>query len=116
MWDLVGSAICAAAPSSDVLIFGRALLGLGAAGLLQGALAIIGAMVSVEKVPVFQAVVISSLVVSVCVGPVIGGVLTEYASWRTSLLPAPPDCRPVGADFQSRVVFLDVSPLHATHP
>ncbi|KAI1205122.1 major facilitator superfamily domain-containing protein [Annulohypoxylon truncatum] len=78
----VGSAICAAAPVSSVLIFGRALLGLGAAGLLQGALAIIGQVVTVDKVPLYQGIVVSSMAISVCFGPVIGGALTEYASWR----------------------------------
>lgn len=78
----VGSIISAAAPGSAVLIFGRAVLGLGAAGLLQGALAIIGHIVAVDKVPMFQSIVISALVISVCIGPVIGGALTEYASWR----------------------------------
>ncbi|KAI0545636.1 major facilitator superfamily domain-containing protein [Xylaria curta] len=77
----VGSVICAAAPTSPVLIFGRAFLGLGAAGLLQGALAIIGHVVTIEKVPLFQGIVVSSLAVSVTVGPVIGGALTQYVSW-----------------------------------
>ncbi|KAK8037680.1 hypothetical protein PG991_001026 [Apiospora marii] len=79
----VGSVICAAAPTSAVLIFGRAWLGLGGAGLLQGALAIIGEAVTVDKVPLFQGIVVSSMAVSVCCGPVIGGALTEYVSWRT---------------------------------
>ncbi|GAW25755.1 putative HC-toxin efflux carrier TOXA [Rosellinia necatrix] len=78
----VGSVICAAAPTSPALIFGRAFLGLGAAGLLQGALAIIGHVVPIEKIPLFQGIVISSLAISVTVGPVIGGALTEYVSWR----------------------------------
>ncbi|KAI0514350.1 MFS general substrate transporter [Xylaria bambusicola] len=73
----VGSIICASAKQSEVLIFGRAFLGLGAAGLLQGALAIIGYVVSLDKVPLFQGVVVSSLGVSVSIGPVLGGVLTE---------------------------------------
>lgn len=80
----VGSIICASARSSNVLIFARAFLGVGAAGLLQGALAIISYAVSLEKVPQYQGIVISALGISVCLGPVIGGALTEYASWRTS--------------------------------
>ncbi|KAJ2999269.1 hypothetical protein NUW58_g43 [Xylaria curta] len=51
----VGSIICAVANKSSVLIFGRAFLGFGAAGLLQGALAIIG------NVPVGVAVVAAIL-------------------------------------------------------
>ncbi|KAK8855715.1 major facilitator superfamily domain-containing protein [Apiospora arundinis] len=78
----VGSVICAAAPTSAVLIFGRAWLGLGGAGLLQGALAIIGEAVTVDKVPLFQSIVVSSMAVSVCCGPVIGGALTQYVSWH----------------------------------
>ncbi|KID62981.1 MFS multidrug transporter, partial [Metarhizium brunneum ARSEF 3297] len=77
-----GSIVCASARSSDVLIFGRALLGFGASGLLQGALAIIGCVVSLEKVPLFQGIVIAGVGISVCVGPIIGGALTQYASWR----------------------------------
>ncbi|KAI0017069.1 MFS general substrate transporter [Xylariomycetidae sp. FL0641] len=78
----VGSIICAAAPSSAILILGRAVLGFGAAGLLQGALAIIGYSVQLEKVPLYQGVVVSSLGISVCIGPVLGGVLTDHATWR----------------------------------
>ncbi|KAI1078845.1 MFS general substrate transporter [Whalleya microplaca] len=57
----VGSIVCAAAPRSPILILGRALLGFGAAGLLQGALAIIGYVVPLDRVPLFQGVVVSAL-------------------------------------------------------
>ncbi|KAF2971336.1 hypothetical protein GQX73_g2190 [Xylaria multiplex] len=77
-----GSVICASAIKSDILIFGRAFLGFGAAGLLQGALAIIGYVVRLDKVPLFQGVVVSSLGISVSIGPVLGGVLTDRVSWR----------------------------------
>lgn len=77
----MGSIVCAIAPRSSVLIFGRAFLGLGAAGLLQGALAIIGYVVQLDKIPLYQGVVVSALGVSVCVGPILGGVLTDHASW-----------------------------------
>ena len=74
--------MCGIAPTSKVLILGRAILGLGAAGLLQGALAIIGYTVELRKIPLYQGIVVSSFGVSVCIGPVLGGVLTDKASWR----------------------------------
>jgi MFS family permease len=37
----VGSALCGAAPNSDALIVGRAIAGMGSAGIFSGALIII---------------------------------------------------------------------------
>lgn len=79
---LVGSVLCGIAPRSSILILGRAVLGFGAAGLLQGALAIIGYVVELEKIPMYQGIVVSSFGVSVCVGPILGGIFTDHASWR----------------------------------
>lgn len=55
---------------------------MGAAGLAQGALAIIGYSVPLDKVPMYQGIVISAMGVSVSVSPVIGGALTQYTTWR----------------------------------
>ena len=52
----VGSAICGAAPSSAVFIFGRAIAGLGSAGIMTGSMMIIIPMVPLHKRPVFQCV------------------------------------------------------------
>lgn len=45
----VGSVLCAAAPSSAVFILGRVVAGIGAAGLLQGALGIIAYIGPLEE-------------------------------------------------------------------
>jgi MFS family permease len=65
----------------DGYIFGRAFLGLGAAGLLQGALGIISHIVPLEKVPMYQGFVAGSAAVSATAGPVIGGALTDSVGW-----------------------------------
>lgn len=97
--------MCAVAPSSPVLIFARALLGFGAAGLLQGALAIIRFVVPLNKVPLFQGVVVSALGISVAIGPVIGGNLTQFVSWRMSTNPLFAN---IGSLILNRMVLLDV--------
>ncbi|KAK8110701.1 MFS general substrate transporter [Apiospora kogelbergensis] len=78
----VGSIVSATAPNSNALIAGRAILGLGASGLLQGALSIIGLVVEVDKVPLYIGIVVSSMGFSTCAGPVIGGAITEHIGWR----------------------------------
>jgi MFS family permease len=78
----VGSILSAAAVNSPMFIVGRAVAGLGAAGLLQGALSIIGYAVMQEKRPLYMGIVISVFVLSVCVGPVAGGALTTHTTWR----------------------------------
>lgn len=74
--------MCAAAANSPTFIGGRAIAGLGAAGLLQGALGIIGVVVKLEKRPMFMGIVLGVFAVSGCIGPVMGGALTENLSWR----------------------------------
>jgi MFS family permease len=47
----LGSAICGAAVSSQMLIIGRAVAGLGASGLLNGGYTIVALIVPVAKQP-----------------------------------------------------------------
>lgn len=50
----VGSAICGAAPNSITLIVGRAIAGIGSAGIFSGALIIIAYSVPLQRRPVFS--------------------------------------------------------------
>ena len=47
----IGSLLCAAATSSDMLIVGRAVAGAGAAGMFSGALAIVSNSISLRQRP-----------------------------------------------------------------
>ncbi|ETS73853.1 hypothetical protein PFICI_14799 [Pestalotiopsis fici W106-1] len=69
-------------PTSAVFIVGRAIAGAGAAGLFQGALAIITKSVRLEQRPLCISIVTSTFAVSVCIGPVIGGAFTDHVTWR----------------------------------
>lgn len=74
--------MCAAAPSSVVFILGRAIAGIGAAGLYQGALGIVGLTVKLEKRPFYLGLVLSVFGIAACLGPPLGGILTENVTWR----------------------------------
>ncbi|KAH8654969.1 major facilitator superfamily domain-containing protein [Tricladium varicosporioides] len=78
----VGSVLCAAAPNSVVFILGRAIAGLGAAGLFQGALQILTLSVALEKRPLFMGIVVSVFGIAICFGPVLGGFFTDHVTWR----------------------------------
>jgi MFS family permease len=78
----VGSLICGAAPTSTALIVGRAVAGLGAAGIFSGALIIIAHNVPLVKRPVYSSTVIGMYGIASVAGPLMGGALTDNVSWR----------------------------------
>lgn len=78
----LGSLICGVAPSSAALIAGRAIAGLGVSGLLMGAMTIVTTSVEREKSPMYLGVMLGVSQTGVVAGPLVGGALTEHASWR----------------------------------
>jgi MFS family permease len=53
----LGSLICGLAPNSMALIIGRAIQGLGSAGILTGSFVVVSHALPLHKRPVFTAVV-----------------------------------------------------------
>lgn len=53
----LGSLICGIAPNSMTLIIGRAIAGLGSAGILTGSFVVVSHAVPLHKRPIFTAVV-----------------------------------------------------------
>jgi len=78
----VGSMICAAATSSAMFIVGRAVAGAGAAALYSGGMTIIGFSVPLRKRAIYIAALSSMFGIASVVGPILGGALTDRASWR----------------------------------
>ncbi|KAJ8097204.1 major facilitator superfamily domain-containing protein [Lipomyces tetrasporus] len=78
----VGSAICGAAPTSNALIVGRAIAGLGSAGIFSGALVIIAYSVPLDKRPVYNGLFGSMYGIASVAGPLMGGAFTDHISWR----------------------------------
>ncbi|ATY62230.1 sulfate permease 2 [Cordyceps militaris] len=77
-----GSVVCAAAPSSLVLIVGRAVAGAGCAGLMSGAFILIRFFIPVDELPKYTGALGGMSGIAQIIAPTLGGVLTDKASWR----------------------------------
>ena len=65
-----------------MFIVGRAVTGIGAAGIFSGILSILAIVVPLSKRALYTAMMTSLYGVAVISGPIIGGALTTKASWR----------------------------------
>ncbi|KAL2869698.1 major facilitator superfamily domain-containing protein [Aspergillus lucknowensis] len=65
-----------------MLIVGRAVAGMGTSGMINGALTIIAGAVPMHKRPALIGGMMGISQLGLVLGPLIGGVLTDKASWR----------------------------------
>ncbi|MGK3710016.1 MDR family MFS transporter [Arthrobacter sp. IK3] len=79
---LLGSALSGQAHSMGELIAYRALQGVGGGGLIIGAQAIIGDIVSARDRGKYMGLIGAAFGVASVSGPLLGGYLTQYWSWR----------------------------------
>jgi MFS family permease len=79
---IAGSLICAAAPSLVWLIGGRLVQGAGGAGLISLPNAIVGDIVSPRERGKYQVYISSTYGMAGLAGPICGGLLTTFFSWR----------------------------------
>ena len=95
----LGSLICGVAPNSVALIIGRAIAGIGSAGIFSGALIIVAYSVPLSKRPIvsehfvfygkhkltqmqFTGLIGAMYGIASVAGPLLGGVFTDKATWR----------------------------------
>ncbi|KAK8877376.1 major facilitator superfamily domain-containing protein [Apiospora arundinis] len=81
---IVGSALCGAAPSLNVVIVGRAFIGIGAAGCYQMLLTYNVIFAHPHEIALTQALIGASFAIGLLTGPIIGGAFAEneHATWR----------------------------------
>jgi EmrB/QacA subfamily drug resistance transporter len=79
---LAGSALSGAAQTMGQLIAFRGLQGLGAGGLMVGALAIIGDLVSPRERGRYQGMMAGVMALAMIAGPLAGGFITDNLNWR----------------------------------
>ncbi|ORX33889.1 major facilitator superfamily-domain-containing protein [Kockovaella imperatae] len=78
----LGSLICAVSKSMDVLIFGRAIQGIGCSGMFTCSMQIITVITRVQQRPTFMAGLGFAFMISSVIGPLLGGVFTQHVTWR----------------------------------
>ncbi|KAK3371084.1 major facilitator superfamily domain-containing protein [Lasiosphaeria ovina] len=80
----VGSALSGAATSSNMFIVGRAIAGIGAAGLFTGMMTIVANVLPMHKRPAILGAIMGLGQLGIAGGPLIGGAFTSnmHATWR----------------------------------
>jgi EmrB/QacA subfamily drug resistance transporter len=79
---VLGSVLCGFAWSMPALIVARAVQGIGAGAIQPMSMTIVGDMYTVEERARVQGYIASVWGIAAVLGPVLGGVFSQYLSWR----------------------------------
>lgn len=78
----VGSAIAGPAPTLSVLVVGRAIQGIGCAGINTMVEMVVCDLVPLRERGKFMGFIFAIYAISTTAGPLIGGAFADYATWR----------------------------------
>lgn len=92
------------APNSTALIVGRAIAGVGGAGIASGSYTLIAFAARPQQRAAFTGLIGASYGIASVIGPLLGGVFAEKATWRYDSLKDYPQY--IVANMVLQVVFL----------
>jgi len=78
----LGSLVCALAPTSNAFIVGRAIAGMGTAGLFSGSVVILSYTLPLRKRPAAFGLIGAMWGIASVAGPLLGGAFTDHVTWR----------------------------------
>lgn len=78
----LGSAICGISTNLTLMVIGRTIQGFGAGGIFVLADLIVSDLVPLRERPRFLGLLLAGSAVSLIAGPFLGGIITQYLSWR----------------------------------
>ena len=81
-WFVLASAACGLAQDITQLIVVRAVQGIAAGGLMTLAMASVGDLVPARERSRYQGYIAAAFSAATVVGPLVGGLLVQHASWR----------------------------------
>ena len=79
---MLGSLFCALANSMTMLIWARAILGVGAGGIFTLTMTIMGDVMSPRERGRYQGYMMAMFTGAMVIGPLIGGFIVDHYSWR----------------------------------
>jgi MFS family permease len=86
------SVVCSLAPTFAILLLGRVLQGLGGGGLMTMAQALVGEHVPPRQRGTYQGYLSANIVAGTTIGPVAGGLITQFWGWHAIFLAYLPLC------------------------
>ncbi|KAI8889670.1 MFS general substrate transporter [Backusella circina FSU 941] len=83
---LIGSILCGISQNVTMLIVCRAMQGVGGGGIIALLMILVADITPIDKRVIYQSLIALMYGISVVVGPLLGGLITEYTSWSIIII------------------------------